>query len=130
MDQCLTIEQIIERDKELQTHFSPEYLVQEINRALRDSAYAIKGPRSNFNWERFAHDLLPDLDSPLKAWELFYHLRKYFAPPGTHDVPRNRIWWIVRIVIGVEDPDRWLLEQRRQGGRWAKAVAARFTEYR
>ena len=95
--------------------------LERLRAALCDPAYIIR--RRGFDWSRFASEFsAPDFDPPLEKWELFSAIRQHFAPPGQYDVPRNRVWWAVRIVVGVEDPLQWLLDQKAAGRRWTEVA--------
>ena len=86
---------------------------EQLLAALRDPAYPAL-PNGQFDWTHFAREFsAPDFDPPLTSLDLFRALRQHFHQPG-YNLPRARVWWLVRLVMDVEDPVAWLRQQQRQ----------------
>jgi hypothetical protein len=78
--------------------------------ALRDPNFTAY--RNTFDWKRFAREFsTPDFEPPFDLWELFYLIKPHYVH-GWSAVPRNRVWWLIRLAIGVERPLVWLQQQQ------------------
>ena len=117
----MTIEEILERSKAIDHYFDDpvtrERFLKRLVEALRDPSYILS--RGRFDWKRFAREFTSgDFDPPLEDWEFFTALKPHFKPDWEYYVPRSRIWWAIRAIVGEARPLDWLLAQRAAGRRW------------
>jgi hypothetical protein len=94
------------------TRFQSKLLLQ----AMRDPEYVTYGNR--FDWNRFAYEFTtPDFDPPLDTLRLFdFVLTPHFSRSWRY-LPRDRVWWLIRLVMDVPYPLFWLQKRQLQGHR-------------
>lgn len=110
-----------QRKATLDALISMETVLDRLRPALCDPGYRRRGGRrARFDWVRFAREAFPEVTPPPEPPEIFLRLRD-FMPDGCKP-PRRFIWWALRAFVGTEDPDGWLLEQRRIGRPVAEIV--------